>query len=163
MLLVGPLACATRWEGDPEIHGFALDVELSQDNAKWVLRDDLRPRVRTVIEAAAAYWNADPDVVSGWRLRLAEGLVQCGDCSASNGCTTDDDRTVTIASNFYVCIESTPLLHEIGHIVLGDPHHLDLRWLDDDAMREVWDRIHADLAGTPDCGGEPYNRQWQGF
>jgi hypothetical protein len=164
VLLLVVAACEPRWDGDPRIYGLALDVELTQHNTEWVLGDDLKPRIRRVVEMAAAYWGSAPEAVAGWRLLLAEGLLACGSCSTANGCTTTDDRTVAITANFYLCIESSTLTHEIGHVALGgDARHEDPRWHDDDALRALWAAMHQGLPGAPDCGGEPYHGQWQGF
>jgi hypothetical protein len=164
VLLLGLPACAVQWDGDPAIYGLDLDVALTQHNAAWTVRDDLKPRLRTVVAAAAAYWGIAPEAVAGWRLRLTEGLLECGGSSTANGCTTADDRTVTITANYFVCIESSTLVHELGHVALGgDSDHRDPRWRDSDALRALWADLHAGLAGAPDCGGEPYHGQWQGF
>jgi hypothetical protein len=156
-------ACAPRWAGDPQLYGMALEVQLAQGNAGWALRDDLRARVRRVIDLGAGYWGLAPADVAGWRLVLTEGLRECGASATANGCTTDDDRTVTVAANYTVCIESSALVHELGHVALGDPEHRDPRWHDTDALRALWDDVHAGLAPAPDCGGEPYLGQWQGL
>jgi hypothetical protein len=162
LLLVS--SCATRWDGDLALYGMALDVELPQHNATWVLRDDLKPRIRATIALSAQYWGIDPESVAGWRLVLTEGLLHCGSCSTANGCTSTGDSTVRITANYYVCIESSTLMHEIGHIALGgDSQHRDPRWHDDVAIQALWAELHAGLPGSPDCGGEPYRGQWQGL
>ncbi|HEY3357654.1 MAG TPA: hypothetical protein VGQ83_30660 [Polyangia bacterium] len=156
-------ACASAWPADPQIYGFDLQVA-PQCKQDWPVREDLRPRLRRAVEMAAAFWGIEPSAVSGWRLLLNEGLVQCGSDAAATGCTTTKDQTVAIAADFYRCVESSTLMHEIGHIALdGDPEHRDPRWHDDAAMLALWTRMHEGLPEIPDCGGEAYRRQWQAF
>jgi hypothetical protein len=157
-------SCGTPWDGDPELWGMALEVRPTQQNAAWVERDDLKPRVHAAVEQSAAYWGIAPHDLAGWRLLLTEGLLHCGSHTTANGCTTTGDRTIAITANYYVCIESSTLMHEIGHVALGgDSHHEDPRWHDDDAIKSLWQRMHGGLLPAPDCGGEPYTGQWQGF
>jgi hypothetical protein len=157
-------SCSARWEGDPELHGLALEIRLTQHNAAWVERDDLKPRLRAVLEASAAYWGIAPDDLAGWRLLLTEGLLACGERVDASGCTTTGDDTIAVTANYYACIESSTLMHEIGHVALGgDEEHRDPRWHDEAALEALWAQLHAGLAPAPDCGGEPYSGQWQGL
>lgn len=162
LVLLG--SCSAGESGDPELFGMELELRLTQHNSPWVEREDLKPRARAVIEAAAAYWGMDPVDLGGWRLLLTEGLMACGGHANANGCTTTGDRTIAVTANWFTCVESSTLMHEIGHVALGgDAGHDDARWHDDAALTELWDRLHARLAPAPDCGGEPYLGQWQGF
>ena len=163
VLLVSAAGCAPSWPGDPELYGFDLEIDLTQHNAPWVLANDLKPRTRRVIELGAGFWDVAPDAVSGWRLLLTEGLMRCGSSATSTGCTTTGDQTVAITVNFSVCIESSALVHEIGHVALGgDPQHQDRRWQDDAALGALWAELHRALPDAPDCGGEAYRGQWSG-
>jgi hypothetical protein len=152
-------ACATTWPGDPEIGGLALEIQLPQGNADWPLHADLKPRILRTTEIAADYWGLPLAAVSGWRLVLTEGLLKCGSNTMANGCTTDEDHSITLSANYCICIESSALLHEIGHVAIGDPPHSDPRWHDRERMGQRWKEAHE---GLSDCGGEPYYGQWEG-
>jgi hypothetical protein len=161
LVLLG--SCGPGESGDPELYGMALELQLTQHNSPWVERADLKPRTRTVIEESAAYWGLNPDDLAGWHLLFTEGLLECGGHDDANGCTTDGDRTVSVTANYACCVESSVLMHEIGHVALDDPRHEDPRWHDVAALTGLWNRLHAGLPAAPDCGGEPYLGQWQGF
>jgi hypothetical protein len=53
------------------------------------------------------------------------------------------------------CVEDTPIPHELLHVAIGDPQHLDPRWND----QALWRPLAARLA-RPDCSGDPPNLVW---
>lgn len=122
------------WTPDPEIHGAHLDTD---DCQSAVCKDpNLKARIKKTIEVSADYWGAPYDVLEGWKIRLIDNETSPG----HNGHTNWLNMTIDVS----VCpdcvgmggweIETSSLLHEVGHVVLpgGDIYHWDAKWYDDE-------------------------------
>jgi hypothetical protein len=124
---------------------------------------DFDARLQTTIEAALRYWGGSWALVDGRTMRLMDTPdVECGGRS-SLGCfdgreirlTTRDPGVGTVA-----CIEQTVLVHEIGHVVLGDVLHTDPRWMEMDQLaEELSGRVGYAETGTVPC--ETYPSVWR--
>lgn len=117
------------------------DVGVYVESAQpWMHAADTEQRIRRALDISASYWGSPS--LAGVRVHFMDGNA-CG--GAGGGCTTYyDPEGWTLSSDHYItkrvefdvtqgvglghCVESTPLAHEVGHAVLGDPTHEDPRW-----------------------------------
>ncbi len=104
-----------------------------QSDAPFTLAPDFDARMRSTVEAALQYWGGNWAMVDALTVRLVDTpTVPCG-AGQSLGCfdgteirlTTRDPGVGTVA-----CLEQTVLVHEIGHVVIGDYDHTDPRWME---------------------------------
>lgn len=109
-----------------------LQLELASD-APFTQAEDFDARLESTVDVALQYWGGSWALLEDRTLRIVDApTVDCAGREAL-GCydgaelrfTTRDPSTGTVA-----CIEQTVLIHEIGHLVLGDPNHDDPRWMD---------------------------------
>lgn len=109
-----------------------LHLELATD-APFTRAADFDARMESTIEVALQYWGGSWALLEDRTIHLVDTpTVDCGG-RESLGCydghaiwfTTRDPGTGTVA-----CIEQTVLVHEIGHLVLGDADHHDPRWME---------------------------------
>ena len=65
-------------------------------------------------------------------IALQDGrYVECAGAPGAIGCYDGNIRVSTQDAGFTCsCVEETALVHEFGHAVIGDPGHLDPRWMD---------------------------------
>ncbi len=180
MLVLATLsACggqAATWEGDPALYGARLEVVDPRD---WTQRADFTGRLRKVIQESSARWGMDPSALAGWRIVFrsgGSGGLSCGSGIAHvDGCTDEQQRTITVSVDGWYCVEESPLAHEIGHVALlqsedGDPAHHDARWWDDAAWGRLWDEMAGGLP-SPDgpvakcflAGSYPRVQRWTGL
>lgn len=139
-------ACDTSGTAGGGATGEGLDV-LVESNAPFARAEDLRPRLDSTIDAALEYWGGTRQDLDGYTLLLVDRPSVCG-LENALGCvqgrrievTTQDPGTGTVA-----CVEQTVLVHEIGHLVIGDPNHEDPRWME-------MDSVAAALSGRPGYG-----------
>lgn len=121
--------------------GFALHGArvLVATDAPFAQQADLPGRVESTLDAALRYWGGGWDALEGVSIELtAETSVACGGVQAL-GCWDGDIRITTRdpgAGTFH-CVEQTILVHEVGHAVLGDPLHLDPRWMRLEPVRDA--------------------------
>ena len=118
---------------DFTVHGTGIVV---RSDATFTKQPDFQYRVESTVEAALAYWGGSWKALEG-RTITFDGAqhVQCGHRSSAVGCYDGDIRVSTrdIGFTFY-CVEETTLVHEVGHAIIGDPNHVDPRWLDFNAV-----------------------------
>jgi hypothetical protein len=114
---------------DFKVHGAGIVV---RSDAAFTKQPDFPSRVGSTLEAALAYWGGTWSDLQG-KLITFEGAqhVSCGEATSAVGCYDGDIRVSTrdFGLTFY-CVEETTLVHEVGHAIIGDPSHMDPRWLD---------------------------------
>jgi hypothetical protein len=134
------LACGgSAQEGSRTVElGPDVKVVLETD-APFVNAGDFTERMRDTTDVALAYWGGTWGDMAGRTITLVDApYVPCHGAE-SLGCTAGDivlttrDPGVGTVS----CIEETVLVHEIGHAVIGDPDHLDPRWMQMDEVAEA--------------------------
>jgi hypothetical protein len=110
-----------------------------RSEAAFTRQSDFPSRVESTIQAALDYWGGSWGDLEGSTISF-EGAphVRCGDVTSAVGCYDGDIRVSTRDAAFtYYCVEETALVHEVGHAVIGDPDHMDPRWLDFRAVASV--------------------------
>jgi len=124
------------------VQGLSVVVD---SQAAFTRAADFDSRIQTTVAAALQYWGGTWDLLDHVDVRLVDTAgVACGG-RESLGCfespeirlTTRDPGSGTVA-----CVEQTMLVHEIGHLVLGDPDHTDPRWMEMDSLA-------TELSGRP--------------
>lgn len=141
------------WTPDPEIHGAHLDNESAQS---WTRDPDFKVRLRKTIEAGAEYWGQDPYILWGWKIQLQDHPVDCGVGGQNKGCVDWLHVIIKIdATDSLGAIESSALVHEIGHIAMpgSDPYHWDDKWWDREALASVYYKLVEDLKDDSGCVG----------
>lgn len=100
--------------------------------APFALQADLPARIESTVDSALAYWGGTWQHLDGVNITLdGDRYVACAGSTGTVGCYDGDIRVSTQdAGVSYSCVEATVLVHEIGHAVIGDPGHLDPRWMD---------------------------------
>ena len=102
-----------------------------RSDAPFTRSEDFPGRVASTVAAALRYWGGSWSNLDGVTIAF-EGAraVACGPAAAV-GCFDGDIRVSTLDAGRPVdCVEQTALVHEVGHAIIGDPDHLDPRWLD---------------------------------
>ncbi|MGA8890794.1 MAG: hypothetical protein WB493_04435 [Anaeromyxobacteraceae bacterium] len=132
-LALGATACGTA-NAVAEQNDFAVrDVAVFvRSDEPFTRASDFPARVESTVEAALEYWGGSWDHLAGRSITF-EGAqtVTCGSKSGAFGCYDGNIRLTTRDPAFpFSCVEQTVLVHEIGHAVIGDPNHLDPRWMD---------------------------------
>jgi hypothetical protein len=131
LLAIAALLAAACGGQDPDftLHGTGVIV---RSEAAFTKQPDFPSRVETTVDEALLYWGGSWKDLQGRTISFyGSQHVQCGDKVGAVGCYDGDIRVSTrdIGFTFY-CVEQTTLVHEVGHAVIGDPDHTDLRWLD---------------------------------
>ncbi len=139
-----------------------LRVEVAS-NAPFVRAPDLDARLESTIDAALQYWGGTWALLDHHTVRIVDAAsVDCGGTEAL-GCVDGDQIQITTRDpgvGTEVCIEQTVLVHEIGHLVLGDPDHTDPRWMEMDPLAaELSGRVGYADGGTVPC--ETYLSVWR--
>jgi hypothetical protein len=132
-LALGATACGTA-SATAEQNDFAVrDVAVYvRSEEPFTRASDFPARVESTVDAALEYWGGDWGHLAGRSITF-EGAqnVTCGNKSGAFGCYDGNIRLTTRDPAFpFSCVEQTVLVHEIGHAVIGDPNHLDPRWMD---------------------------------
>jgi hypothetical protein len=111
------------------VRGAGIVVDSS---APFALRPDFPARTESTIDAALKYWGGSWQVLEGRTVTFeGEQHVACPGSPDAIGCYDGNIRVSTRDVAFtYYCVEETVLVHEVGHAVIGDPDHLDPRWMD---------------------------------
>jgi len=126
-------ANATAEQNDFAVRDVAVYVRSEEP---FTRASDFPGRVESTVDAALEYWGGSWDHLAGRSITF-EGAqnVTCGNKSGAFGCYDGNIRLTTRDPAFpFSCVEQTVLVHEIGHAVIGDPNHLDPRWMDFDAV-----------------------------
>jgi hypothetical protein len=124
-----------------DVRGVSIVVN---STAAFTRSADFPARVESTVDAALRYWGGDWSDVAGRTITFeGERNVRCNGHDGAVGCFDGDIRVTTRDVSFtYSCVEETALVHELGHAVIGDPHHTDPRWMDFSA-------VLRDLQGRP--------------
>ncbi len=103
-----------------------------RSSAAFTRQPDLPARVESTIDASLAYWGGTWSQLSGKMIVLdGSAHVSCTGHEGAVGCYDGDIQVSTQdAGSTLHCVEETVLVHEIGHAIIGDPNHLDPRWMD---------------------------------
>jgi len=156
----GPGDSASSATPAQSVNGLSVVVE---SDAPFAHAADFDDRVQSTLDAALAYWGGTWALVDHHVLRLVDAPTV--DCAGreSLGCfdgtelrlTTKDPGMGTVD-----CIEQTVLVHEIGHLVIGDVNHTDPRWMEMDSLAgELSGRVGYVQGGTVAC--ETYVSIWR--
>jgi hypothetical protein len=129
LVLAGLLAaCGSR--PDFELHGVPVVVA---SQTSFATQPDLPGRLGSTVEAALGYWGGSWSDLRQVTITLEDGrYVQCLGHASATGCFDGRDLRVSTQDlgTPFACVEQTVLVHEVGHAVIGDPDHLDPRWMD---------------------------------
>jgi len=129
LVLAGLLAaCGPR--PDFELHGVPVVVA---SQTAFATQADLPGRLGSTVEAALGYWGGSWSDLRQVTITLEDGrYVQCLGHASATGCFDGRDLRVSTQDlgTPFACVEQTVLVHEVGHAVIGDPDHLDPRWMD---------------------------------
>jgi hypothetical protein len=100
---------------------------------------EFKKALEHTIATGLDFWGGNWADLIGWELVLrlnADELVHCGwfDCSLYGrhrvGFVDPVTSTISIALPDPSCPQRSSLVHELGHVVIGDQDHSDLRWGD---------------------------------
>jgi hypothetical protein len=144
---------------DDDLFGMELEVATGQP---WAADPQLRQRVHVILEDSCERLGLDPSMLWGMTLRIEDGGIVCGAVDKARGCTWRDAGKIAVSTLAWTsaeppvpCVEDTPIPHELLHVLIGDPQHLDPRWTDP----ALWRPLAARLA-HPDCSGDPPSLVW---
>lgn len=131
LAVLGLAACGTARDPTPDFFVRGVGVVVSS-SAPFAQRPDLPQRIESTIDAALRYWEGSWLVLEGSTVTLeGDRHVACPGSADAIGCYDGNIRVSTRDVTFtYYCVEETALVHEVGHAVIGDPGHLDPRWMD---------------------------------
>jgi hypothetical protein len=130
LILAAVLATACGQRPDFELHGVGIVVA---SQTPFVTHPDLPGRLESTIEAALGYWGGSWTDLRQVTITLEDSrYVECAGHASATGCFDGRDLRVSTLDlgTPFACVEQTVLVHEIGHAVIGDPSHLDPRWMD---------------------------------
>jgi hypothetical protein len=143
LLTILALAACGREGTAPDFTVRGTGVWVRTD-AAFAASADFPARVESTLDAALAYWGGDWRDLEGVSVTFeGETSVACGGVHGAIGCYDGDIRVSTRDPSVELtCVEQTALVHEVGHAVIGDPGHLDPRWMD-------FQPLATALAGRP--------------
>ncbi len=125
-----------------------------RSGAAFTRTADFPERVESTIDAALRYWGGEWGRLAGKIVVFdADRHVACGADEVAVGCYDGDIRVSTEDAGVTLgCVEQTVLVHEVGHAVVGDPAHLDARWMDFTSLaRDLEGRTGYGAAGEASC------------
>ncbi len=148
VLAVLGLAACGRADLPPDFFVRGVGIVVSS-GAPFAHRADLPTRIESTVDAALGYWGGSWQALAGSTITLdGDRYVHCAGNPGAIGCYDGDIRVSTQDAGFtYYCVEETALVHEVGHAVIGDPEHLDPRWMDFSAVSQ-------ELAGRTGYSGD---------
>ena len=121
-----------------EVHGAAVVLHTT---APFAQEPDFPGRIESTLAEALDYWGGDWSVLQGTTIELTDAPhVTCGTSTSSLGCQEGRSIRLTVhdpSIGQLACVEQTVLVHEVGHAVLGDPLHLDPRWMELEPLGEA--------------------------
>jgi hypothetical protein len=134
---------------DDDLFGMNLEVHTAQN---WGTDPALRRRVHDLILASCDQMGLDPSMLNGMTLRIEDGGIDCGAVADARGCTWREHGVMAVSTLAWTtaeppvpCVEDTPIPHELLHVKIGDPAHLDARWSDPAYWRGL--SKHVDRTG----------------
>ncbi len=109
---------------------------------RWLDEPDLAERASAAAKVMAQVWGGRAGDLEGWTITFRDRVI------ARDGKVVTVGRATRVpvlggghieiwAGTSKVCLEATDLAHEVGHVVIRDGGHEDLRWLDPG----FWDRM----------------------
>jgi len=127
MLALALAACGgrTHWPGDPALYGVDLVVVTDPGMPAFVAAPDFRELFKRDLELSARYFGHDPAGLAGLRVVLQSDWLS----GEKIGAYRPDENTIVVAVRDFACLGATALPHEVLHYFIGDPNHLDPRWL----------------------------------
>lgn len=144
---------------DDDLYGMNLEIRSVQP---WANEPELRQRVHDLIETASAHVGLDTSMLWGMTLRIEDGGIPCGPVPDARGCTWREAGVMAVSTLAWTsaqppvpCVEDTPIPHELLHVKIGDPRHLDPRW--EDAV--YWRSLSSRVTRTG-CSGDPATLVW---
>lgn len=106
----------------------------------------LEAQTAKALELAGRLWGVDPEAyVTGWVIEFCQGWFVCsggGTATWTWGCARLDENVISAAPGPTRCAAGV-LIHELGHLVVGDLAHADPRFA-----------TASDMAGQP-CESGP--------
>ena|SRR5712691_10510370 len=162
LLVIGLFACGRPMHpGDPNLYG--VEVVVRSDAAAYTREPDFQPRLKLLLERAAAFYGHAPEEFAGLRIQFQGTPVQCGQQSGDQGCNDPTTNTITVATlqpDCYLNVESSVLPHELLHYFTGDPQHLNPLWR---ALDPLWWQLHEGVAcvAPQDVCGMVCSYSWQ--
>jgi hypothetical protein len=111
--------------------GYAHGARLVDDPAAefHVSTEGLVAEAERAIEIGAATWGVDASVLDGWTVAFQGGWFVCHTRPLATwtfGCTHREQGWIQSGPDGGC--RTSVLVHEIGHVVVGDMEHLDPRW-----------------------------------
>ena len=107
------------------------------------------------IRLALAYWGAPEDTLHGWAIVFDPGEVPCPTAPGS-GCTWwDENRTIQLQVLDPKCLETSQLVHEIGHVLHHDRGHTGPWWSWTGEQDRTWEIVRS-AGATPGCAASRY-------
>lgn len=136
-----------------DVHGVTVVLATS---APFSQAPDFPARIESTLAAALAYWGGGWTDLDGATVELSDAPhVACGTSSAALGCQEGRSIRLTVQDpsvGQFACVEQTVLVHEVGHAVMGDPMHLDPRWMELEPVRQALEgRIGYTQEGQVPC------------
>lgn len=120
------------------VHGTAVVVDSAVPFAQ---HPDFPSRLESTMAAALDYWGGDWSDLDGVVIELTDAPhVACGGMDSALGCHEGRSIRLTVRDpsiGEFACVEQTVLVHEVGHAVVGDPMHLDPRWMRQEPLEEA--------------------------
>jgi hypothetical protein len=157
LLALAVSACAPV--RDDDLFGLELD---NRSRQPWARDPALRRRLHALIEDGCGHVGLDPSLLYGMTLRVEDGGVVCGGVPDARGCTQRSDGIIWVSTLAWTsyrppvpCVEDTPIPHELLHVAIGDPDHLDPRWREVGYWDPLWRRVTRD-----DCSGDTPSLMW---
>jgi hypothetical protein len=93
--------------------------------------EGVEARTAKALEIAGRVWGVDPgDYLTGWTIDFCGGWFVCGRAGSATwtyGCASPDDERLDAAPGPSGCLAGV-LIHELGHVVVGDLTHRDPRF-----------------------------------
>jgi hypothetical protein len=129
-MLVVALTAACGSRPDFELHGVGVVIAAK---TPFAMRPDLPARLESTVEAALGYWGGSWSDLRLVTITLEDSrYVECPGNASATGCFDGRDLRVSTQDlgTPFACVEQTVLVHEVGHAVIGDPNHVDPRWMD---------------------------------
>jgi hypothetical protein len=114
--------------------GYAHGARLVDDPAAefHVSTEGLVAEAERAIELGARIWGIGDDVLEGWTVAFQGGWFACQTRPTATwtfGCTHREQGWIQAGPDEEDCRTSV-LVHEIGHVAIGDMEHRDPRWAD---------------------------------